>query len=154
MDNPTPIPAYSHLIYNCLRLRHSTNINIAHVVSKPVPSRMVHSCVSSARKCLLCPRSFATSSSARWPGGHHARFRSAGMPAGLELRRRQKCGFAADGWQESGRAGWPGRPHARGAVRLAALAVSLGSVARKPGAAGPARMRPGQRGWLAGIRSS
>lgn len=121
MDNPTPIPAYSHLIYNCLRLRHSTNINIAHVEGKPVPSRMVHSCVSSARKCLLCPRSFATSSSVRWPGGHHARLRLAGMPAGLEMRG------------------------------AAALAVSLVIVACWLVAAGPARMQLGRRGWMAGM---
>ncbi|MGB5100253.1 MAG: hypothetical protein WBN94_06610 [Methanothrix sp.] len=35
-----------------------------------------------------------------------------------------------------------------GVRKAAALAVSLGSVARWPGAAGPARRRPGRRGWL------
>jgi len=40
-----------------------------------------------------------------------------------------------------------GRAHTRGAGlrKAAALAVSLVSVARWPGAAGPARMRPGRR---------
>ncbi len=41
-----------------------------------------------------------------------------------------------------------------GARLVAALAVSLVSVARWLVAAGPARTRPGRRGWLAGIRAS
>lgn len=65
--------------------------------------------------------------------------------------KRHRCGrsgITARSWA------WVARTPGGRAPQGGCIAVTLVRVARWPGAADPARMRPGRRGWVAGIRSS